>query len=131
MGEGTGANSSRWDPDGAAGARWPFGRDATAPAPSPSEGASLPKGGRGCWDLPAHLDAGSLTTGLVKEAQVSTERVAALPGVLVPGCGEEGMLLPRMSLVPLHPHRPFFLWFLSFVLPAVTEQGAGDVISYL
>lgn len=45
-----------------------------------------------------------------------------------PGCGE-GPALPHASLV-LRCRR-FCLWFLSFVLPAVGEREAGDVISYL
>ena len=106
------------------GMRRPFGEEAGAVT-------SLPKGGRGCRDLPARLDEGSLMTRLAEKAQGSTECVAALPGALLPGCGEGWMLLPRASLVPLHPRRLLFLWFLSFVLPAAGERGAGDVISYL
>lgn len=48
-------------------------------------------GGRGCWDLPAHLDVGRLTTRLVEGAPASTERVVVL--LVLPGCGDRGMLL--------------------------------------
>lgn len=52
-----------------------------------------------------------------------------------PAAGKEGSSLP-VSLMPLRPHCHLLLllllsWFLSFVLPAGGEQGAGDVISCL
>ena len=90
--------------------------------------ASLPKGGRSCWDLPARLGAGSLATGLAGKVQASAERAVPSPAR---SCRAAGMILPRVSLVPLHPRRLRFLWFLFFVLPAIGVRGAGDVILYL
>lgn len=95
-------------------------------------------GGRGCQDLPVHLDVGRLRTGLAEGAPASRkEHVAilvALPscgygGMLLSSCRDEGMLLPCASLVPLHPSHLLFLWFLSLVLPATGERGARAVNS--
>lgn len=129
--------SSRWDPDGAARAWWPFRRDTTTSAPSPSRSCRILSEMGGCWDLPIHLDVGRLRTGLVEGAPASTEHVAIL--LALPGCGDRGMLLsscrngrmllPCASLVLLHLSHLLFLWFLSLVLPAAGERGARAVNS--
>lgn len=71
--------------------------------PCPFPFASFPKGGRGCRDLPAHLDAGR------KHKRVRSVR-------------------PRSG--PSSAHTAPVLWFLSSVLPAVGEQRAGPLSSY-
>lgn len=103
-------SSSRWDPDGAARAGWPFRRDVTTSAPSPSGGCRIPsKMEEGaCQDLPAHLDVGRLRTGLAEGAPASVEHVAillALPGcrdggMLLSSCGDGGMFLSTCRDVP-------------------------------